>query len=109
MFAIFSVFWTSMTFLLAGQPFELSDGVIGAFGLAGLAGALAATVFGLRADQGHANASTRIALLLMIAAWAVLILAQVSLTAMLVGVVLLDLAVQGVHITNQSTIYRILP
>jgi len=109
MFAIFSVFWTSMTFLLAGPPFELSDGVIGAFGLAGLAGALAATVFGRRADQGHANASTRIALLLMMAAWAVLILAQVSLTAMLVGVVLLDLAVQGVHITNQSTIYRIRP
>ena len=31
------------------------------------------------------------------------------LMALLAGVILLDLAVQGVHITNQSTIYRLRP
>ncbi len=33
----------------------------------------------------------------------------IGLISFIIGVVLLDLAVQGVHVTNQSTIYRILP
>lgn len=109
MFALFSVFWTSMTFLLAAPPFGFSDGIIGAFGLAGLAGAYAATRFGKLADKGRANTSTRIALVLMVLSWGVLAWAPWSVSAMVVGIIVLDLAVQGVHITNQSTIYRLRP
>ncbi|WP_157091960.1 MFS transporter, partial [Proteus myxofaciens] len=32
-----------------------------------------------------------------------------GLISFIIGVIILDLAVQGVHVTNQSTIYRILP
>jgi predicted MFS family arabinose efflux permease len=41
--------------------------------------------------------------------WLPLAFADRSLAALLAGVLLLDLAVQGVHISNQAAIYRIRP
>ncbi|MGN6722939.1 MAG: MFS transporter, partial [Marmoricola sp.] len=41
-FAAFSIFWTTITFHLAGSPFHYSAGTIGLFGLVGAAGALVA-------------------------------------------------------------------
>ena len=109
MFALFSVFWTSMTFLLSAQPYGFNEAIIGAFGLAGVVGAYAATLFGRLADKGRANASTRIALLLAVLSWGLLAAAPWSLVALVAGIIVLDLAVQGIHITNQSTIYRLRP
>ena len=36
-------------------------------------------------------------------------MAKYSLIAFIIGVLVLDLAVQAVHVTNQSTLYRIMP
>ncbi|EFT2670740.1 MFS transporter [Escherichia coli] len=83
-FANFSILWTSMAFLLAAPPFNYSDGVIGLFGLAGAAGALGARPAGGFADKGKSHHTTTFGLVL-------------------------DLTVQGVHITNQTVIYRIHP
>ena len=41
-FAVFTMFWTSLTFLLSAPPFSFSVTLIGLFGLVGLAGAVAA-------------------------------------------------------------------
>ncbi len=41
-FAAFSVFWTTMAFLLAGAPYHYDDLTIGLFGLVGASGALCA-------------------------------------------------------------------
>ena len=51
-FASFSVLWTTLAFLLAGPPFGYSDGVIGLFGLVGVAGAVTASVVGRFTDRG---------------------------------------------------------
>ncbi len=45
----------------------------------------------------------------MLASWGLTALGAHSLLALIAGIILLDLAVQGVHITNQSVIYRRLP
>lgn len=108
-FGTFSVFWTSMAFLLAAPPHGLSPSAIGLVGLVGAAGALAASGAGRLADRGRGDWVTGGGLLILLSSWAPLALAQHSLLAFLVGVVLLDLAVQGVHISNQAAIYRIRP
>ena len=41
-FALFTMFWTALTFLLSGAPFNYPVSVIGLFGLVGLVGAVAA-------------------------------------------------------------------
>jgi len=105
-FANFSVLWTSMAFLLSAAPWHYSEGQIGLLGLVGAAGALAARQAGTLADKGKARLTTSIGLLIMLASWGATALGAHSLLALIVGILLLDLAVQGVHITNQSVIYR---
>ncbi len=108
-FGTFSVLWTSMAFLLAGPPYRFSPSTIGLFGLAGAAGVLAASSAGRLADRGKGDRATGAGLTILLLSWIPLAWSRTSLLAFLVGVLLLDLAVQGVHISNQAAIYRIRP
>ncbi|HDS1150640.1 TPA: MFS transporter [Pluralibacter gergoviae] len=108
-FANFSILWTSMAFLLAGAPWHFSESTIGLFGLAGAAGALGARPAGVQADKGRAHLTTTGALLLLLLSWVAIWWGHASLLALIVGILVLDLTVQGVHITNQTVIYRTHP
>ncbi|RAW97379.1 MULTISPECIES: MFS transporter [unclassified Photorhabdus] len=108
-FANFSLLWTSMAFLLSAPPFNYSEGVIGLFGLVGAAGALMATKTGQLVDKGKGPLTTSISLVLLLLSWIPIGLVKESLIGFIIGVFLLDIAIQGVHVTNQSTIYRIMP
>jgi predicted MFS family arabinose efflux permease len=108
-FGTFSVFWTSMVFPLSAPPFSLSRTEIGLFGLAGVAGALTAGRAGHLADRGWDQWTTGISLALMLAAWIPIAMTGISLWALVAGVVILDLAVQAVHVTNQSMILAVRP
>lgn len=108
-FANFSILWTSMAFLLAAPPFNYSEGVIGLFGLAGAAGALGARPAGGLADKGKSHMTTSAGLVLLLLSWAAIWYGHVSVLALIVGILVLDLTVQGVHITSQTVIYRVKP
>lgn len=98
-----------MAFLLAGAPYYYSEAAIGLFGLVGAAGALAANGAGRMVDKGKSSRTTTLGLLLLFASWLPVAFGEYSLWALLVGIVVLDLAVQGVHVTNQTMIYRMMP
>lgn len=108
-FANFSILWTSMAFLLAAPPFNYSEGVIGLFGLAGAAGALGARPAGGLADKGKSHLTTSAGLVLLLLSWTAIWYGHISVLALIVGILVLDLTVQGVHITNQTVIYRVKP
>jgi len=108
-FAAFSVLWTAMVLPLSAPPLSLSHTAIGLFGLAGVAGALAARRAGRWADQGLGQRVTGIALGLLTLSWLPISVAGTSLVALVCGVVLLDFAVQAVHVTNQSIIFAARP
>ncbi|MNQ59056.1 Inner membrane transport protein YnfM [compost metagenome] len=108
-FAAFSVLWTSMVLPLSAPPLSLSHTAIGMFGLAGVAGALAARRAGRWADQGLGQRVTGISLGLLTLSWLLITFAETSLIALVCGVVLLDFAVQAVHVTNQSLIFAARP
>lgn len=108
-FANFSILWTSMAFLLAAPPFNYSEGMIGLFGLAGAAGALGARPAGGFADKGKSHLTTSAGLLLLLLSWLAIWLGHTSVPMLIIGILVLDLTVQGVHITNQTVIYRIHP
>jgi predicted MFS family arabinose efflux permease len=104
-FASFSTLWTAMVLPLSTAPLFLSHTRIGLFGLAGLTGALAANGAGRLADRGLAQWTTGIALGLLTCSWLPIALLHYSLAALAIGVILLDLSVQAVHVTNQSLIF----
>ncbi|HZG82959.1 MAG TPA: MFS transporter [Brevibacillus sp.] len=105
-FAAFSILWTSLVLPLSAPPFSLSHSEIGAFGLAGVAGALAAAKAGRLADRGLGQRTTGVALTLLLLSWLPIRYADYSLWGLIVGVIVLDFAVQAVHVTNQSMILR---
>ncbi len=104
-FAAFSTFWTTLVLPLSVPPFSYSHGQIGLFGLVGMAGAIAAAGAGRLADRGYGPWTTGLSLVLMLASWAFIAMLPTSLPLLLLGVVLLDLAVQAVHVTSQSVIF----
>ncbi|MFG2651760.1 MFS transporter [Streptomyces sp. NPDC048436] len=108
-FAAFSTLWSSVALPLSEAPYFLSHSAIGALGLVGVAGALAATVAGRLNDRGLSRRTTGIALALLAASWLPLAFTRGSLWALFVGVILLDFAVQAVHVTNQTLIYALRP
>ncbi|MFJ8919250.1 MFS transporter [Streptomyces sp. NPDC102415] len=101
LFASFGTLWSGLALPLAAGPWHLSPAQIGLFGIAGLAGALGASRAGQAADAGRANAITGGALALLAASWLATGQASWSLWPVIVGVVVLDFAVQAVHVNNQ--------
>ena len=108
-FGCFSVLWTSLSFLLAGPPYHYGNGVIGLFGLAGVAGAASASVAGRLADRGRGAHTTTGAILILLVSWAILAAGRSSVVVLIIGIAVMDLGAQGLHISNQSAIYRLAP
>nr|WP_312774938.1 MFS transporter [Atlantibacter hermannii] len=106
-FAAFSMFWTSMVMPLSAM--SLSHTQTGMFGLAGVAGALAASRGGLWADRGIGQRATGLALALLTLSWLPVGLLEIALGWLVLGIIMLDFAVQTVHVINQSLIIAARP
>lgn len=109
MFAAFNIFWSALVLPLSEPPYNFSHTIIGSFGLVGVIGALAAARAGQWADRGYAQHTSLVALLILLIAWGPLSLMAYSLWALVIGIVLLDLGGQALHVTNQSMIFRTRP
>ncbi|MFJ8674125.1 MFS transporter [Streptomyces sp. NPDC093589] len=112
-FAGFSVLWTAMAFLMSGPAYGWQESAIGLLGLVGAAGSLSASAAGRLADRGLVHRVTGVAAFLLLGSWGLLAAGGAggawSLVALLTGVVVLDGAVQAVHISNQNQVYAIRP
>ena len=108
-FGAFSVFWTTVAFVLSGKPYNYSNTIIGLFGLVGAAGAICANVAGRLADKNRVRELTATFALLTLSSFALLYIGRHSLWAMILGIVVLDVGVQGMQVTNQSVIYALSP
>ena len=106
-FAVFMMFWTSLTFLLSGPPFNFSVSVIGLFGLVGLAGALAARGAGRLHDRGWSIPATGVGWALIVIAFLIAALAGESVALLIVAIVLLDVAIMAVSILNQTRLFAV--
>ncbi|AOI72794.1 MFS transporter [Burkholderia ubonensis] len=104
MFAAFSIFWSALVLPLSAPPHAMSHTAIGAFGLVGALGAAAAARAGRLADRGLGQATTGAALVLLVASWLPLAFTTSSMPLLIVGIVLLDIGGQAVHVVNQSMI-----
>ena len=106
-FAGFTVVWTSLAFLLAGDPYRFSERAIGLFGLAGLVGAAGAQGMGRAHDRGRGRIATAGVLTCILASWALLLWGGTSVAALIVGLAVLDFGVQGQMVLSQGAIYEL--
>jgi predicted MFS family arabinose efflux permease len=108
-YAAFGAVWTSIGFLLARPPHNLSAGLIGLFSLFGVAGALAARGAGRLADRGWAHWTVGATLAMTALSMLLIGAGTVSLVALAIGLVIFDAGVQGTHISNQTIVYALRP
>lgn len=108
-FASISAMFSTMAFLLSGPEHGLRELQIGLVGLAGVVGAVAASVVGRLVDRGLGGLTTGGGIAALVVSWAALAAGAESLVWFVVGMVVIDLAVNMVHITNQNIVYALDP
>ncbi|GAA4442737.1 MFS transporter [Bremerella cremea] len=108
-FAGFGAFWVTLSFHLEQPPMEYGSDVAGLLGLLAISGALAAGPVGKLADSMGALYILIPSLLLTFFSFLVMGLWGSSIWVLAVGVVLMDMGMQAVHVCNQSRIYSLLP
>lgn len=108
-FAQFGAFWTTMVLLLSGKPFHYNTATIGMFGIIGASGALAAPLVGKLGDKGNARQAIGYGILLMFLSFVVFYFSATHIAGIILGIVFIDIGLQGIHISNQTRIYSVLP
>ena len=110
LFAAFNAFWTTLALLVEAPPFGLDPAGAGLFGLIGAAGALCAPVAGRFADTRSPRPVLIGGAVLTLAAFAVFgLFGGVSLIALAVGVLLIDIGINTALIANQTRGYALAP
>jgi len=109
MFCAFNAFWTTLVFFVEGAPYHYTSRGAGLFGLLGAAGAMCAPMAGRLTDRYGGRGNVLVAALAMSVSFVILGLWGTHLAALIVGVVVLDLAQQLGHVSNQTRIYGLNP
>lgn len=109
LFAAFSVFWTTLAFFLESPAFGYGSDVAGFFGLIGAVGALAASWAGRTADVKGPDFTIALGSGAALVSFVVLGLGGYHLAGLVLGVIVLDVGVQGAHISNQTKIFALVP
>jgi len=108
-FAIISAFWTTMVLFLANPPFSFQTLQIGLFGIAGAAGALAAPLVGKLSDGNNPRKNLMIGFVLQIVSIVLFYFTGSHQYLFVIGIVLIDIGQQAIHVTNQTRIYTLIP
>ncbi|GJE40391.1 MFS transporter [Methylobacterium persicinum] len=110
LFAGFNAFWATLALLVEGPPFGLTAAGAGLFGVIGVCGAFVAPLSGRFADRSGAKPVVLGGSLLVALAFVVLWAGGTwSLVAVAIGVLLIDIGMNGALIANQTRAYALVP
>lgn len=106
-FAAFSAFWTTLVFHLEEAPFHAGPAVAGSFGIIGAVGALAAAVVGRISNKFSGFHIILYSILMMLLSWVIFWLGGYTYIGLIIGIILIDLGLQSMHIMNQSSFFAL--
>lgn len=109
LFGCFMALWSALALHLGDTPWRFGPAVIGSFGLVGIASILAAPKIGLMVDRLGSNQIVLLGALCTGIGVTLLGLMPTELWAIVAGLMVVDLGVQGSFIANQARIFSIDP
>jgi predicted MFS family arabinose efflux permease len=101
-FGAFSAFWANLSFHLSGPPFHCGSAVAGLFGLIGVVGVVAAPLVGRAGDRRDRRRIAGAGIVITTLSFLLFGLGGHLLWGLVAGVVVMDLGVQVVHVSNQT-------
>lgn len=108
-FGAFGAFWIALAFHLEAAPFHYGPQAAGLMGLLAVIGAVGASAVGRLADRISPRQLSGAFLIVGLLSFILLWLMGTSLLGMCVGLILMDLGTQGVHVCNQARVYGLQP
>ena len=110
LFASFNAFWATLALVVTDEPFGLSPAGAGLFGVIGVCGAFVAPLAGRFSDTRGARPVVLGGSLLVVGSFLVLWAGGTwSLIAIGIGVLLMDIGLNGALIANQTRAYALVP
>jgi predicted MFS family arabinose efflux permease len=109
LWACFNAFWVNLAALLANGPWHLGSAWAGAFDIIGAAGAFAASLAGRASDRLETRTVVGASIGIVTLAYLILSGANVSLTVLVIGVIVLDIGVQAGLVANQTRAFAVDP
>jgi len=107
LFGCFMALWSVVALHLAAPPWQLGPALIGSFGLVGLASIAAAPAIGALVDRIGPDRIVLLGVLTTGLGVVLLLLGRHSLAALALGLMAVDLGVQGSFVANQARIYAL--
>ena len=108
-FGSFLALWSCLAFKMEGAPFHADSDVVGALGLCGIAGALTASFVGKHVKRVGIRNFNYIGCALILSAWASLYFGGSSYAGIIAGVLLIDIGMQCIQLSNQTSIFELCP
>lgn len=108
-FGSFLGLWSCLAFHMEQAPFYAGSDVVGLLGLCGVAGALTASLVGRYVHVLGVWRFNILGCLLFLAAWTLLWLYGDTYGGIIGGILLMDLGMQCIQLSNQTTIFALEP
>lgn len=108
-FIVIMGFWTTMVLYLSNPPHQFSTSQIGLFGIAGAAGALAAPLVGKLSGGNNPRKNLMIGFWLELISVGLFYFTGQNVFLFVIGIILIDIGQQAIHVTNQTRIYTLVP
>lgn len=108
-FGSFLAMWSCLAFKMGNPPFYASSDVIGILGICGIAGALTASFVGSMVKRVGIRNFNFIGFGLNLTAWAMLYFGGNSYAGIIAGVIIIDIGMQCVQLSNQASIFELCP
>lgn len=101
--------WACLAFRMKEAPFFADSDTVGMLALCGVAGALTASNVGKYIPRYGVERINGIGAMLMALSWVIMYLFQNTYTGMIAGIIIIDIGMQCIQLSNQSATMRLCP
>lgn len=108
-FGSFLAMWSCLAFKMKQAPFYADSDTVGLLGICGIMGALTASMVGKYVQQVGIRKFNYIGCGLILAAWAAMYLDGNSYVGIIAGVILIDIGMQCIQLSNQTSALALCP